>query len=110
MATLKCTLHLYIDDTVERYAEKHHIYRFKDILPEVACKLIASHPKVVFCPSRPVCIQCGTVLQKLGFTTGTKTVWGTETMGSTEWGVSLNVQALLKECEIDYGAIKRLRR
>jgi hypothetical protein len=62
-------------------------------------------PVSVTCPSRPVCVKCSRVLQELGFVLGPGTVWGTATMGSTEWGCSLKVRDFLKACNVKYDAI-----
>ncbi|MCW7538091.1 hypothetical protein OOT46_09545 [Aquabacterium sp. A7-Y] len=64
--------------------------------------------KVVLCPSRPVCLKCSSILRQLGFALGPKTDWGTKTAGKTEWGVSQNVAALLKECGINLQKTKDL--
>lgn len=69
--------------------------------------------KGVFCPSRPVCKQCGYVLRKLGFDTVSNangdTVWGDKTMGSTEWGCTLKVRSFLAAMGVDYDAAVALR-
>jgi hypothetical protein len=64
--------------------------------------------KVVSCPSRPCCLKCSAVLKALGFSTGAGSSWSSKSMGSTEWGASMNVQALLKACDVDYDAITKL--
>lgn len=65
----------------------------------------------VRCESRPVCSQCGAVLQALGFELySEETEWGDKTMGSTEWAVSMNVKALLAEVGIDVKEILRMRK
>lgn len=78
-------------------------------IAEAAAYIKGAKSRAVFCPSRPVCLKCGTVLKALKFTVdGTHTTWGTATAGSTEWGVSMNVQALLGALGVDYGAVKAL--
>jgi hypothetical protein len=70
-------------------------------------------PIGVYCPSRPVCKQCTAVLRPLGFipisNASGSTVWGTDCMGSTEWGCSLKVREFLKQVGIDYQAVVNLR-
>jgi len=70
--------------------------------------------RVVYCPSRPVCKQCGFVLRRLGFACGTNsagtTVWGDKTMGSTEWGCTLKVRDFLKKMGVSYDEAVGLRK
>ena len=68
----------------------------------------ASTPKAVYCPSRPCCLKCTTVLKGLKFKLASGTKWSEDSMGSTEWGVSMNVRTLLIACEIDYESVKGL--
>jgi hypothetical protein len=67
----------------------------------------------VYCPSRPVCLQCGAVLKELGFEPrsngASKTIWGNKCMGSTEWGCSLKVREFLELMGINYQKIVSLR-
>ena len=65
-------------------------------------------PKVVSCPSRPCCLKCSAVLRALGFSTAKSSSWSDKSMGSTEWGASMNVQALLAACGVDYAKITGL--
>jgi hypothetical protein len=73
-----------------------------------AATILAARRNYVSCPSRPVCLKCGTVLRALRFACDADTEWGTQTMGSTEWGVSLKVRDLLKQVGIDYEDVKSL--
>ena len=66
--------------------------------------------KTVFCPSRACCKKCSAVLQALGFEAGASSSFS-DTYNSdrmTEWGVTLNVKAVLKACNVDYAAIQAL--
>lgn len=71
-------------------------------------RIVNAASRTVFCPSRPVCLKCGAVLQAMNFNTGANTAWSTDTAGSTEWGVSLHVRALLERFDIDYDRVKAL--
>lgn len=75
------------------------------------CADLLSHedtPKSVSCPSRPCCKKCSKVLKELGFVRAAGTKWSSTPMGSTEWGASLSVRALLSLCDVDYDAVKAL--
>ena len=63
---------------------------------------------MVSCPSRPCCLKCSAVLRALGFSTAKSSSWSDKSMGSTEWGASMNVQALLAACGVDYAKITGL--
>jgi hypothetical protein len=73
----------------------------------------AAQNRGVFCPSRDVCKQCGYVLKGLGFgaisNANGNTVWGSQTMGSTEWGCTLKVRDFLAAMNVDYQAAVGLR-
>jgi ribosomal protein S18 acetylase RimI-like enzyme len=61
-------------------------------------------PNVVVCQAKAVCLPCSTVLQSLGFTAGTNTVFGTAKSPAVDWGVS----ALVKEFMDYMGKGKKL--
>jgi hypothetical protein len=73
-----------------------------------ALLLAKSTPKAVSCPSRACCLKCSAVLKALGFKASKQSSFSETSMGSTEWGASLNVQTLLKACGVDYDGIKAL--
>lgn len=100
----------YIDATLDKIADKNGYRTLKQGIPDIVAKLRTAHPRTVICTSRPVCLQCGTVLKKLGFSVGRGTTWGTKTMGSTEWGVGLNAREVLAQFGINYATIVNLRR
>lgn len=101
------------------HAEMHALHCFilanpgnrdtaKQSIAYCAVLLGTDAPKYVFCPSRPCCRKCTQVLKGLGFKLGAGSEWSDTPMGSTEWGVSLNVRALLEACGVDYEKIKGL--
>ncbi len=55
----------------------------------------ATSSRKVECLAKPVCKRCRTILEGLEFTLSGTTKWGTKSMGSTQWGASMNVKAFL---------------
>ena len=72
-------------------------------------KLLSStSSKSVYCPSRPCCLKCSATLTELGFSAGKDSSFSETPMGSTEWGASNNVRALLAACGVPYDKITAL--
>jgi hypothetical protein len=101
------------------HAEMHALHKmveeddgldFASRVANVVAQITVAKKKTVFCPSRDVCIQCGYVLQGMSFNVGKGTDWGKTTMGKTEWGVSMNVKALLEAMGVDYATALAFRR
>jgi len=62
---------------------------------------------VVECTEKPVCVRCTQVLKTLGFACSEDTKWGSDSMGSTEWGASMNVKAFLAKYGLDVEKIAK---
>jgi hypothetical protein len=71
-------------------------------------KLKRARSKTVYCPSKPCCIKCSAVLQKLGFTCAVDSSFSDQKMEPTEWGVTMRVRALIEAAGMDYESVKRL--
>ncbi|HEV2962236.1 MAG TPA: hypothetical protein VG649_10460 [Candidatus Angelobacter sp.] len=61
--------------------------------------------RTVECLAKPVCSRCSQVLKALEFTLHGTTQWSAKSMGSTQWGASMNVKAFLKAFELNVDAI-----
>lgn len=61
--------------------------------------------RTVECEEKPVCKRCTTVLETLKFKCSSNTVFSEESMGSTQWGASMNVKAFLSNYGLDVDKI-----
>jgi len=86
-------LHEYIDGQGGADSAVAHFRRARGLLVE--------------CTEKPVCVRCTLVLKTLGFACSDGTKWGSDSMGSTEWGASMNVKAFLKEYGLDVEKISK---
>lgn len=90
------------------HAEMDALHNFITLNDRSLDILQSARNKTVSCPSRPCCRKCSAVLKKLGFKTVSGSSFSDTPMGSTEWGVSLEVRKLLTHMGIKYEHIQAL--